>query len=569
MSKLKVLDLFSGAGGLSNGFEQTEQFAVKIAVEIDNHARKTFQMNNPNVHVEKDIIKLDFLNDSGDLKKEFNDIDIVVGGPPCQGFSNANRQRNNLISNNNQLVKEYIRAIEDIKPRAFVMENVRNMDSDKHKFYLSKSDNPEKLKSLQITLHNEKVKIGQATPLFSSFKQFIEKSFTNDHKDLTPYLLSKDTFSKLNTVYRHARKSTKRDVTEYFLKPNNIKYFRKLLDNWSKQYSACWARTFEDEWMTLGEKLQKFMANDIEYSELLTPLESIIEVQKVMSKMQEVFQYKIVYEGINQENNDIVINLYTYNVFKYIIARLVEMGYTINKNYIFNAAEFGVPQVRRRLILVGVRNDILNGKEVKTPQGLFNKESEYYTIHDAIGDLESEEPAIDIKEDQVTKKTDSTNSKLNLYLNADYPKLYNHVRTNTRKVALERFKTLQQGENFHDLDELLKTTYSDHTRTQNTIYKRLEYNKASDTVLNVRKSMWIHPGKDRALSIREAARLQSFQDNYKFFGSKDSQYQQIGNAVPPLLARFIAESVLESLNIPLKTPIRNIIDKNKKPLPLT
>ncbi|MFB8736339.1 DNA cytosine methyltransferase [Bacillus sp. SL00103] len=81
----------------------------------------------------------------------------------------------------------------------------------------------------------------------------------------------------------------------------------------------------------------------------------------------------------------------------------------------------------------------------------------------------------------------------------------------------------------------MKTTYTDHSRTQNTIYRRLAYNEPSDTVLNARKSMWVHPVIDRAISIREAARLQSFQDSYKFCGSKDSQYQQIGNAVPPCL----------------------------------
>ena len=59
--------------------------------------------------------------------------------------------------------------------------------------------------------------------------------------------------------------------------------------------------------------------------------------------------------------------------------------------------------------------------------------------------------------------------------------------------------------------------------------------------------MWIHPELDRAVSAREAARLQSFPDSYKFFGTKDSVYQQIGNAVPPLLGRAVAESVLELL----------------------
>ena len=59
--------------------------------------------------------------------------------------------------------------------------------------------------------------------------------------------------------------------------------------------------------------------------------------------------------------------------------------------------------------------------------------------------------------------------------------------------------------------------------------------------------MWIHPELDRAITVREAARLQSFPDRFKFVGSKDSQYQQVGNAVPPLLAEGIALKVLENL----------------------
>ena len=125
--------------------------------------------------------------------------------------------------------------------------------------------------------------------------------------------------------------------------------------------------------------------------------------------------------------------------------------------------------------------------------------------------------------------------------------IYNHVCTDSRDVAKERFKMIKQGDNFHSLPYNLKDTYANPERTQNTIYKRLDYDNPSDTVVNVRKSMWIHPIKDRAISAREAARLQSFPDWYKFIGTKDSVYQQIGNAVPPLLGRAIAEKVLDIL----------------------
>ena len=120
---LKTIDLFAGAGGLSYGFESTNQFLIVAAVENNKNARKTYIENHKG---REDIIMIpevrgyDFL----ELSKQVGGIDIVIGGPPCQGFSNANRQKNHIISMNNSLVKEYFRAIKEIKPKAFVMENV-------------------------------------------------------------------------------------------------------------------------------------------------------------------------------------------------------------------------------------------------------------------------------------------------------------------------------------------------------------------------------------------------------------------------------------------------------------
>ena len=88
-----------------------------------------------------------------------------------------------------------------------------------------------------------------------------------------------------------------------------------------------------------------------------------------------------------------------------------------------------------------------------------------------------------------------------------------------------------------------ENTYTNVERTQNTVYLRLKYDEPSGTVINVRKSMWIHPELNRAVSIREAARLQTFPDSFRFYGPKDAEYQQVGNAVPPMLAQIIAKKI--------------------------
>ncbi|HBM3991706.1 TPA: DNA cytosine methyltransferase, partial [Listeria innocua] len=112
----------------------------------------------------------------------------------------------------------------------------------------------------------------------------------------------------------------------------------------------------------------------------------------------------------------------------------------------------------------------------------------------------------------------------------------------------QRFKLLKEGQNFHNLSKDMKNTYTTPERTQNTIYLRVVYDEPAGTVVNVRKSMWIHPKKDRAISIREAARLQSFPDSFIFKGSKDSQYQQIGNAVPPKISQVLAIKIEQVLS---------------------
>lgn len=140
---LKTIDLFAGAGGLSLGFEMTGEFELVAAAEINKNARATYKENI--AKGKENFVFIDNVKgyDFAGLNQRIGGIDIVIGGPPCQGFSNANRQKNHLISMNNELVKEFFRAIKEIRPMAFVMENVSMLRSDTHRFYQSKRDNEE------------------------------------------------------------------------------------------------------------------------------------------------------------------------------------------------------------------------------------------------------------------------------------------------------------------------------------------------------------------------------------------------------------------------------------------
>jgi DNA (cytosine-5)-methyltransferase 1 len=106
-SKYSIVDLFAGAGGLSYGFLQTGRFYIKAAFENNLNAQKTYKRNHGNAEVYNDVS--DALSD--EIKAKLGKVDVVIGGPPCQGFSNANRQKNHAISLNNSLVKKFVQTV--------------------------------------------------------------------------------------------------------------------------------------------------------------------------------------------------------------------------------------------------------------------------------------------------------------------------------------------------------------------------------------------------------------------------------------------------------------------------
>lgn len=124
MKEYRVIDCFCGAGGLSLGFEQAG-FKVEYAFDIDSSSIETYKKNPQHHHGQafvRDIYKVSKASIEEDLGHELGQIDVVIGGPPCQGFSV--QRRGDDIDPRNQLVLEYIRLLKDIKPKFFIMENV-------------------------------------------------------------------------------------------------------------------------------------------------------------------------------------------------------------------------------------------------------------------------------------------------------------------------------------------------------------------------------------------------------------------------------------------------------------
>ncbi len=546
MKKYTIIDLFAGAGGLSYGFQQTGKFDIKVAVEHNKHAQETYKKNHPGVQLKSDITKISN-KEYKDMRRLYKNIDIVIGGPPCQGFSNANRQKNELICGNNQLVNEYIRAIENLKPKAFVMENVKTISSNKHKFFCSEKKKS-KVEKLGVKLTEATIAIAETTICVDDFIQFLQ-----EQDSLLEFLMKKEYYIRINTLYRKSK--THERLKQYVSKSE--KKIMKILDTWDDLYNNFWNPEFEEIIIKTKEVLYTYLKTGMKYSILKRNLKVIIETQKAMHKMQEIKEYDITLIGMTICKKDLCVIVNSYNVMEYVTKKFKALGYKLVSG-ILNAANYGVPQNRERFIMIGVKSKYLEHNVVNLPEPILNQKEHFYTIGDAIRDLSKYETSVNINAIPIKKRKSKNHNLLQKYLNTG-DLVFNHVITATRDTALERFKQLKPGQNFHNLGKEMKTTYTDPTRTQNTIYLRLNYDIPSGTVLNVRKSMWVHPEEDRAISIREAARLQSFPDSFIFCGTKDAQYQQIGNAVPPLLARSIAEQLLKLLGDNLDEQLLNII----------
>lgn len=211
-----------------------------------------------------------------------------------------------------------------------------------------------------------------------------------------------------------------------------------------------------------------------------------------------------------------------------------ELGYTVN-DAIVVASDYGVPQHRNRFIMVGNRNGI----RFQFP----DKHKTSITVKEAIADLPdlSNGQMDDSLPYKCSAKKASTYAQL--MRNGSHTSKQNFVSKNADYV-IERYKYIGQGQNWKAIPEELMTNYKDKNQCHSGIYKRLVADKPSVVISNYRKNMLIHPFQDRGLSVREAARLQSFPDNFIFKGSLMHIQQQIGNAVPPLLAKAVFEKIL-------------------------
>ena len=224
--------------------------------------------------------------------------------------------------------------------------------------------------------------------------------------------------------------------------------------------------------------------------------------------------------------------LYNGAIKEEIISRFTAMGYNVS-TMVMCAADYGVPQMRKRLFFVGIKNDKFNfPKPTRTRDN-------YVTCGDALSDLHSRE---DYLGDEVDKYYTLPLSDYQKLMRSNQEILFNHVATNHTKLVKDVIALVPEGGNYKDLPEGVGTS-----RKFNEAWTRYHSKKPSKTIDTGHRNHF-HYKYNRVPTIRENARLQSFADDFIFYGTKTQQNRQVGNAVPPLLGQALAEQILMYLS---------------------
>lgn len=242
------------------------------------------------------------------------------------------------------------------------------------------------------------------------------------------------------------------------------------------------------------------------------------------------------------ENVPGMLTLYNGAGAKRVREDFEEIGYYVNEPQILFAPEFGVPQIRKRVFFVMTLKDVIKGS-FQYPEPILS-ESEFITTEDAIGNLPS---LIDVNDYSLNQIHEYPKPAINEYEKAmrrNSSKLYNHTPTNHSPETVRLISMVPEGKNYKALpeEELEKRVFK-----YNEALTRYHSKKPSRTIDTGHRTHF-HYKWNRIPTVRENARLQSFPDDFIFYGNKQEQYRQVGNAVPPLLGQVIATKVKELLD---------------------
>ena len=225
--------------------------------------------------------------------------------------------------------------------------------------------------------------------------------------------------------------------------------------------------------------------------------------------------------------------LYKGQIKDEILRRFQKMGYNVECR-ILKACDYGVPQMRRRLVFMGVRKDV-GVPHFPEPEFGPNTNKPYRTCRDAISDLPTRNYDLGKDEDEYSGPTITEYQK---QMRGSCAILHNHVATAHKDFVKDTIALVPEGGNYKDLPSGVGESRKFHMA-----WTRLDGNAPARTVDTGHRNLF-HYELNRVPTVRESARLQSFPDDFVFTGTRTKQDRQVGNAVPPLMGQALAKELL-------------------------
>lgn len=611
---VNYLDLFAGAGGFSEGFMQAytddKFYDFRLASDINENCELTHRVRyNKMLGLDTDFLCQDIMEDSflPNLMERLHgqEIDVITGGPSCQSFSLAGRRKK--LDKRDDLFYHYLKVIKALRPKYFIMENVKGIltkDEGRIKERILREIrsivDDAKMSTLLAFLNDHlKVNINEwlydclytkmcmedinadMDKLYDTYFNNLEQQLKNVTKHL-PYSVSKSNVS-VNTV-RHgilllSDKKQREEIRKQVIQLKTSAH----IDN----------DTFVDSYNAIVETIsdEKILENMLDAVDKIIEMDGGCEddartLKKSLEILTSTFDECIDFIREQFKSNKKVLDCFE-NMMKEI--RL----YNINEPLVLLSSNYGVPQNRERVVFIGCRND----QEVITEIPPTVKEEDKVKVYEAIWDLNMigngevvntyNTPTL-INEYESTKRLRgvqgepekdghlfsewsrtgrlnhrftfdeapfyvSSMNDLNVVRKHQHMELFNHQTSCQNDKVRERLQIIAE---YKDYDAAKKELKEKGLDSQKRNYVVLNPLGQSPTVCTMPDD-FIHYSAYRPMTVREMARLQSFDDSFVFQGKRQTggnnrqkeipQYTLVGNAVPPLMARAIANTVLNHI----------------------
>lgn len=611
---IKYLDLFAGAGGFSEGFMQAytddKYYDFRLASDINENCELTHRVRyNKMLGLDTDFLRQDIMEDSfiPNLLQRLHGqkIDVITGGPSCQSFSLAGRRKK--LDKRDDLFYHYLKVIKALRPKYFIMENVKGILT-KDKGHIKKRilreirsivDNTRIGELLTFLDENLKSRLDSSLYLCLYIKMCMEDS----NMDLDK--LYENYFANLDQQLKNVTKHLPYNVSKSDVSVNTIRHGLLLLkdkkhrDEIRKQViqlktaSHIDNDSFVDSYNAIVESIsdERILENILNAIDVVTKMNGGCEDDAQVLKNSLEILTSTFDECIDFVREQLSDKTTALNFLEKLLKEI--RLYNISEPLVLLSSNYGVPQNRERVVFIGCRND----QELITEIPSTVKEEDKVKVYEALWDLNmvgNGDVATEYKTPTLIKKYEPTKrlrgiqgepeenghlfsewsrmgrlshrftfdeepfyvlsmKDLDVNKKHQHMDLFNHQTSSQNDKVRERLHIIAKHKDYDSAKEELKAKGLDSQKRNYVVLNPLGQ---SPTVCTMPDD-FIHYSAYRPMTVREMARLQSFDDSFVFQGKRQTggnnrqkeipQYTLVGNAVPPLMARAIANTVLNHI----------------------